>query len=168
MTFSACLPIILKNEGGFVDNLADSGGATNLGITQGTLSNWLKRGATIDEVKALTPEAVSPIYHDLYYVPSGAVSCPSGVDLIVFDTAVNMGTGIAARFLQNAVGVMADGHVGPITVSAIAHAAPGGLIDKICDARIARYRGLSNFNVFGAGWLSRVARTQNLALGMVQ
>ena len=40
MSFDACLPIILQSEGGFVDNPADPGGATNLGITIGTLSAW--------------------------------------------------------------------------------------------------------------------------------
>ena len=31
--FSECFALVLKNEGGYVDNPADPGGATNLGCT---------------------------------------------------------------------------------------------------------------------------------------
>ena len=54
--FEACLKFVLQFEGGFVNNPKDPGGPTNLGVTQATLSGFLGRQATIDEVKALTPE----------------------------------------------------------------------------------------------------------------
>src|SRR5262245_15160238 len=60
--FEACLKFVLQFEGGFVNNPADPGGPTNLGVTQTTLSAFLGRHATVDEVKALTPEKVAPIY----------------------------------------------------------------------------------------------------------
>jgi lysozyme family protein len=43
MPFDTCLPIILKSEGGFVDDPDDPGGATNLGITLEILSGWNKQ-----------------------------------------------------------------------------------------------------------------------------
>ncbi len=67
MSFTNCLPIILRSEGGFVDDLEDPGGATNLGITLNTLSIWLGHTASVEEVKALTPVAVAPIYQALYW-----------------------------------------------------------------------------------------------------
>lgn len=168
MSFETCLAIVLKTEGGYVNNPSDHGGPTNLGITQPTLSLWQRRGATIEEIKALTPDSVAPIYRDLYWTPAGCGQFPEGVDLIIFDTAVNMGVGTAVRMLQGAAGVVADGLIGPNTISAVATAAPGGLIDKVCAARLARYRGLQGFAVFGTGWLKRLSRTQALAHGLVQ
>ena len=50
--FEACLKFVLQFEGGFVNNPKDPGGPTNLGVTQATLSGFLGRQATIDEVKA--------------------------------------------------------------------------------------------------------------------
>ena len=168
MTFAACLPVILATEGGYVDDPSDPGGATNAGITIGTLSQWMRRGATIADVKALTPQTISTIYHDLYWTPAACDDCPVGVDLMVFDTAVNMGVGTAVRFMQGAAGVVADGHAGPLTLAAVKAAAPIGMIEKIAAARVAKYRSFPTFARYGDGWIDRVSRTQKLAEAMVQ
>ena len=60
--FEACLGFTLQFEGGFVNDPDDPGGATNLGVTIGTLSGAFGRPATLAEVKALTPKTVEPIY----------------------------------------------------------------------------------------------------------
>src|SRR5580658_7273251 len=103
MPFEACLPVILASEGGFVDDPADPGGATNLGVTRATLSSWLGRPATIAEVETLSPP---------------------GVDLMVFDAAVNQGVARAFATLQSALGVAADGGFGPTTKAALTAADP--------------------------------------------
>jgi lysozyme family protein len=166
MSFAACLPIILQSEGGFVNDPHDPGGATNLGITLATLCSWLGRAATIAEVQALTPAAVSPIYLARYYNPSHADGCPAGVDLMVFDEAVNQGVGRAITARQACVGVAVDGRFGPATRAAVAAAHPPTLIDAIAVNRDAHYRALPGFARYGAGWLARVARTQRDALAM--
>ncbi len=124
MTFQACLPIVLQSEGGFVNDPQDPGGATNLGITLATLSNWLGRPATIAQVQALTAADVAPIYETRYYNASHAGDCPAGVDLMVFDAAVNQGVGRAVKSLQRSAGVTADGAFGPNTKAAVAAMAP--------------------------------------------
>jgi lysozyme family protein len=166
MRFEACLPVILASEGGFVDDPADPGGATNLGVTRATLSGWLGRAATIAEVEALTPAAAAPIYRARYWNPAHAGDCPAGVDLMVFDEAVNQGVGRALTSLQSALGVAADGAFGPLTQAAIAAADPAGLIRSIAANREAHYRALPTFPRFGRGWLARLARTTALALTM--
>ena len=43
---------------------------------------------------------------------------PTGTDYCVFDTAINSGPGRAAKFLQEVVGVTADGAIGPRPLAA--------------------------------------------------
>jgi len=168
MSFDACLPIILHSEGGFVNNPSDPGGATNLGITIGTLSSWLGRPATVADVQALTPAAVAPIYQANYWTKTSCDSWDAGVDLMVFDEAVNQGPGRAIMTLQTALGVTADGGVGPATLAAAQMENAADIIAKMSAAREAFYRSLSTFNVFGAGWLNRLTRTTGLAQQMAQ
>ena len=167
MRFEVCLPAILASEGGFVDDPADPGGATNLGVTRATLSSWLGRAATIADIEALTPAAVAPIYRARYWDLSRAGDCPPGVDLMVFDEAVNQGVGHALATLQSALGVTADGVLGPATQAAMTSAEPARLIRDIAANRAAGYRALPEFPKFGRGWLSRLDRTTVLALRMV-
>ena len=167
MSFADCLPIILASEGGFVNDPKDPGGATNLGVTLGTLSGWLGRPATVAEVQALTAASVAPIYQADYWNAAHCEDCPAGVDLMVFDEAVNQGVGRAVRALQAAVGVTADGAVGPATLAAVGAADPKATVNAIAASRVAFYRALPTFPHFGKGWLARVARTQAAALKMI-
>ncbi len=68
--FSLFLPIVLRNEGGWVDNPADPGGATNKGITIHTLKEYSKLievEPTIDSLKKLTDEQAGKIYKVEYW-----------------------------------------------------------------------------------------------------
>jgi lysozyme family protein len=58
---------VIKYEGGYVNHPQDPGGPTNLGITQATLSRWLRRRASVADVKALTREKVKPIYKQNFW-----------------------------------------------------------------------------------------------------
>ena len=162
--FDSCLAFVLQAEGGFVRNPNDPGGATNLGITLGTLSQWLGEQATVDSVRALTPETVAPIYDKLYWAPIHGDSLPVGVDLMCFDAAVNMGDSTSIRFLQDAVHVAVDGVCGPATLAAVKAADADALISSISSARMAYYRSRPTFPVFGNGWLARLAKTTAQAL----
>jgi len=164
MSFETCLPLILAAEGGFVDDPHDPGGATNLGVTLGALSGWLGRTATLAEVEALTPATAAPIYRARYYEPSHARDCPPGVELMVFDEAVNQGVGRAIQSLQTGLGVAADGCFGPVSRTALSGANAAELVKRIAKEREARYRSLPTFGRFGRGWLARLKRTTELAL----
>ncbi|PIK74437.1 hypothetical protein CS379_02545, partial [Methylobacterium frigidaeris] len=61
-TFERALSLVLTHEGGWSDDPHDPGGATNLGVTIGTLSLWLGRPAMRAEVRALTVASVAPLY----------------------------------------------------------------------------------------------------------
>lgn len=155
--FDTALAEILRHEGGWVDHPRDPGGATNRGVTIGTLSDWLGRPATKAEVKALTVADVAPIYRAKYWNAVKADDLPAGVDLMVFDLAVNSGPGRAARFLQEVVGATADGVIGPATIAKVKALHPLAVIDALSQRRERFYRGLSTFATFGKGWMRRLA-----------
>lgn len=167
--FERALALVLVHEGGYVDHPADPGGATNLGITVGTLSDWLGRAATKAEVSALTKATVAPIYRKNYWDAVRGDDLPSGVDYCVFDFAVNSGRGRAVPSLQRAIGVADDGKIDPITLAAARAKDAGQTIERICADRLAFLRRLSTWPTFGKGWNSRVqgVRAEALALTLV-
>ncbi len=163
--FDACLPIILKHEGGYVDHPADPGGATNLGITHITLAAHRGKPVTKQDVRNLTKAEAAEIYRASYWNAVRADALPPGLDLAVFDFAVNSGPGRAAKTLQRVLGVPQDGVIGPQTLAAIGRA-PGvaTIIMDLCDARMMFLRGLPTFGTFGKGWTRRVNEIEEAAL----
>lgn len=162
--FEICLARILHHEGGYVDHPQDPGGATNLGVTLATLSEYRGRTVTRADVKALTPDTVAPIYRDRYWLAAGCDRLPAGVDYITFDLAVNSGPGRAKRYLQEAVGVTADGAIGPKTIAAVQKANPKELVQMISARRALFYRGLPTFKTFGKGWMRRLEEVTATAM----
>lgn len=57
---------LIEREGGFVNDPADRGGATKYGVTQATLTHYLGRKATIQEVRNLTPDTARQIISSIY------------------------------------------------------------------------------------------------------
>lgn len=170
--FAACLKIVLAHEGGFADHPADPGGATNRGITLRTLAEW--RGVSPwwalakDEVRALGRDETRAIYRARYWDVMAGDELPKGLDLAVFDFAVNSGPARAVRHLQALIGVAEDGVVGPVTLGAVAEyeAGTASLIRGLCARRLGFLRTLKIFPVFGTGWTRRVADTEQKALCM--
>jgi len=164
--FERALPLVLKHEGGYVDHPKDPGGATNLGVTIGTLSSWLGRPATKGDVKALTRASVAPIYRKNYWDAVRADEMPAGLDYAVFDFAVNSGPKRAAMALQRAVGVADDGVIGSITLANIASRPVDATIERIMADRITFLLRLSTWPTFGKGWAARCDGVLREALDM--
>ena len=161
--FAAALAAVLKHEGGYVDHPSDPGGATNLGITIGTLSSWLGRQATKAEVRALTREMAAAIYRERYWDVIRGDDLPKGLDYALFDFAVNSGPARAVTYLQTIVGSAPDGKMGPLTLAAIAKHNPALLINELCSHRLAFLERLSTWPTFGRGWANRVTSVRALA-----
>jgi lysozyme family protein len=162
--FAECVAVVLRHEGGFVDHPRDPGGATNRGITLRTLRDW--RGddsLTADAVRELTEEEAREIYFARFWNPIRADELPPGVDLAVFDFAVNSGPGRAARELQAAVGATADGAIGRATLAAVRAADAAQVVGNLSERRRAFLRRLPTFETFGRGWLRRVADVEKIA-----
>ena len=165
--FEACLNIILKEEMGFVNDPADPGGMTNLGITKAVYEDYVGHSVSEQEMRHLTTLIVKPIYKKLYWDKVSCDSLPCGLDLCVFDFAVNAGNNRAARYLQRIVGAKEDGIIGITTIAATHAHNIEDLIESYQALRVSFYKELKTFSRFGKGWLARVAEITTLANSMV-
>jgi lysozyme family protein len=166
--FKECLELVLKSEGGYVDDPRDPGGMTNLGVTKRSLEEWL--GHDVDEkfMRNLTPEMAAPFYEQKYWRPCYAGVLPRGLNLLMFSMAVNTGPGRAVKLLQSAIGCVSDGVIGQRTRELISASNIATLIVKFSETRREYYRQLKTFPVFGKGWLARVDREEREALQMIK
>ena len=165
--FEACFKEVLKHEGGFVNHPKDPGGITNLGVTKKTWQEWVGHEVSADDMKALKPEDVKPLYHNRFWDACKCDDLPTGVDYCVFDTAVNSGKVRAIKFLQSVVGAVPDGAIGPITIASANNKGSRLIIEQFCDKREAFWRSLPTFETFGKGWLRRGNEVRSKALEMV-
>lgn len=147
---------IVAREGGFVNDPDDPGGATNFGVTLGTMRRLgidLNRDKSIDikDVRALTVAQAVDIYVEYYFNRPRIADLPPVLHPSVFDMYVNAGAG-AVRILQRLLTQMGfacrdDGTIGPATVQA-AHtaftAAPQHLADAYGIARRNYYYALGD------------------------
>ena len=167
MRFEECLARVLKHEGGYVNDPLDSGGRTNLGVTQRVWEEFVGHPVTEADMRALTPEKVGKLYKQKYWNAAYCEVLPKGLDYVVFDFAVNAGTGRAVKTLQSTIGILADGVIGPRTMAAINDANTKDLIAKFSDARTDFYQGIvarkPDQARFINGWLRRVEEARQLA-----
>ena len=165
--YEHCLEMILHHEGGYVNHPKDPGGETNLGVTKRVYEEW---GGEKDMADLLV-EDVAPIYQKNYWDRCKCDDLPSGLDLCVFDFAVNAGPSRSAKFLQRLIGTTVDGGIGPNTLKAVDnYVEEVGLESAIEDYQSARqeyYEALDTFDTFGRGWTRRVEETTSSALEMV-
>lgn len=159
--------LMLQSEGGFSNHSQDPGGMTNLGVTKAVWENWVGHPVNEKEMRNLTPEKVEPLYKRKYWDACRCDDLPAGVDYVVFDFAVNAGVGRSAKTLQSVVGATPDGAIGPKTITAVYALPPSEIVDKFSSAREAFYRSLPTFDVFGKGWLNRVAHAQKAAQSQI-
>jgi lysozyme family protein len=164
--FKECLELVLKSEGGWVNNPSDPGGETNLGVTKRVWEEWV--GHPVDNLKKLTKDDVAPLYEQRYWRPCYGEVLPRGLDLVVFSMAVNAGPGRSIKLLQSAIGCLPDGAIGPTTRSLILASNTATLIAKFSEARREYYKSLKTFPIFGRGWLSRVDKEESEALNMIK
>lgn len=167
INFRPSLAAVLKSEGGNDDDPADHGGRTSRGITQREYDAWRREQHLVElDVWKAPQSEIEIIYHDEYWNPNCDL-LPIGADFLLFNMNVNAGPTRGAIILQRALGVAADGRIGPITREAIRKAEPRGLISAYSNVSRAFYLGLHQPK-YTKGWLNRVVFVQQTALQMVQ
>lgn len=146
--FERAVEVVLKHEGGYVWHPKDPGGETNWGIS--------KRAFPHLDIKNLTKAQAVHIYFENYWAPFGIDQLPAPLQLMVFDTAVNMGPQRAVGFLQAVVGVKVDGDMGPVTLAKVNEFDPMDILRKYAVRRLDAYLDLPTFRTFGRGWMRRL------------
>lgn len=174
--FSKVSRIVLLNEGGFVDDPDDAGGATNMGIAWGTWQSYAKTDLgvdpTLENLKRLTADQAETIYRKRYWEPRGFCKIDNPrVALMVYDWTITSGKAIreVQEVLSEQFGkdIPADNVMGQKTIDAINEVPDQEvLLTAIASARKDYYRSLT-FNRDGShnsnqkflkGWLARVDR----------
>lgn len=144
-------PFILKWEGGFVNDPADSGGATNMGVTLSTYEAYCRKKGyprpTVERLKAITKDQVFDIFKIMYWDKwHGDEINDQRVANILVDWFWCSGSrGITNP--QRVLGVTIDGIVGVKTISAVNFADPKELFDSIWECRKQFLLNITNVSV---------------------
>ena len=114
--FDDIIEVVLKHEGGYVNDPDDPGGETNFGIA--------KRSHPNVDIKNLTKDGAKEIYKEHYWDGNKVESLPENLRHIAFDMYVNQGKSRGVKILQQAAnakgaGLKVDGGLGPMTLKAI-------------------------------------------------
>lgn len=164
--FEFCLAHVLKSEGGWSDHKDDPGGATMKGVTLLTYRKFYGADKTKEDLRQISPGALSHIYRTGYWNKCLCDDLSDGVDLTVFDGAVNSGPGRSVKWLQAAVGAAQDGHIGSNTISKTQAEDGVSVIHGICDQRLSFLKALSTWPSFGKGWQRRVEQLRADAVAL--
>lgn len=139
--FMRCHTVTAKWEGGWSNHPADPGGKTMYGVTQATYDRWMKKhGRALQPVRDIPRPLAEQIYFEEFWLAAGCEKLDPGVDLAVYDPAVNSGPGRARKWLLASVG-------GPAHVT----------VQRICAKRLSFVQALKNYRTFGKGWSRRIA-----------
>ena len=163
--FAAALAVVLRGRlrppsarpGRALTSHGGGGGAAPWPAARG-------RPVSVAEVRALTRVEAGAIYRRLYWATVKAEGLPAGLDLAVFDLAVNSGPGRAARLLQRALGLLEDGVIGPKTLDAVASRDPAATVRALTRERLGFLGRLPTWKTFGRGWRRRVEDVEAEAL----
>lgn len=159
--FARALPILLKAEGGYVNDPDDAGGETNLGVTKKVWQSWCaSRRIAVKPIHELIGADVAALYETRYWKPARCGEMPWPLSLIHFDAAVNSGVTMATRLLQRAVGAADDGVLGPLTMARVAAAGPRQsyryLLERVFFYRALARKNASQTKFLVGGWLGRL------------
>jgi lysozyme family protein len=173
-TFEAAIGTVLKHEGGFVNNPADPGGATNYGVSLRYLKNLghelsdINHDGVVDErdIRQMSLTNACTIYKQEWWdrFKYGSFSWQD-IATKVFDTAVNVGSTHAHQFLQKAINqvghsaLTVDGVLGEKTFSAVNSFQPVLCIQNYRAIQLQFYKDLTvrnpNLIQFLHGWENR-------------
>jgi lysozyme family protein len=163
----------------YTDDPVDTGGATKFGITLRTLQYYRRtvlgrdRVVTKTDVRNLTREEAIACGVAVFAIePRIAELADWRIRLVTYDYGFHSGQPRAVRALQEALGppVVADGVIGPRTLSAVAnHVDPLGVALRLLTRREEFMQSLVEAKPlqrkYLLGWWRRTTRLQRIVLG---
>lgn len=147
--FNFAVELVLKHEGGYVNDPQDPGGETIYGISRRHHPEAWEHGRP-------TKAQAEEIYRRDYWVRLRCDELPPPVAVFLFDTGVNCGNRRAVQMLQRAISVKDDGFIGPVTMERCHTIDAHTIVQQLADQRMDHYRSLATFHRFGKGWSRRV------------
>ena len=162
------LDILLRAEGGYVNDPSDPGGATYRGITLTVFQSYYGKAMTAQNLRSMTYDQTVHIYKAGYWnkVKGDDIRTQAVAD-IIFDFAVNSGVSTAVKKVQQVLiarghrTVKADGLFGPVTLKAVNEDKDQpALFNDIKAARVRYYESLMknpSLKKFLKGWMNRLA-----------
>lgn len=172
---------VFKDEGGYAERPEEGGGAVNMGITFSVFKAWRllhgKPEPTWEDLKNMGKPEATEIYHAQYLEDIHFDDLPAGADYAVYDASVNGGVAGSIKILQQALGLVVDGHFGLVTRWAANHRDVPALINALCDIRLKTYQGFGRWNTianpkaakpvtWGTIWGNRIAVVRKRSLDM--
>lgn len=129
MTIDHLIDDVIAREGGYSDHPADRGGATRWGITEAVA----RAHGFAGDMRVFPRDEAAAIYRRLYWQRPNLAAIDKRAPALaaeLFDTGVNMGPAVGARFLQRALNALnrnardypdiaIDGAIGPATLAAL-------------------------------------------------
>ena len=168
--FSECLKVTVDRiEKGYV---VDNGGPTKYGVTIPFLRDYWRfigrsGSPTMDDIRKLLRSDADAAYRSLLWEPCRCDELPAGVDLAVFDSAVNSDPIDSAKWLQRALACKADGQIGPVTLGLAVSTDPADLLQELLQIRWTYMQRLSVYGRYSGGWGSRLLKVQHAAMKMI-
>lgn len=152
--FLKALQVLLKAEGGYVNDPADAGGETNYGIT--------KKSYPMEDIKHITMDRVKDIYkRDYWDKVKGDEIKDQKSALMIFDFAVNAGVNTAVKLLQSILGLTQDGILGPMSIFSLNAADPVLFLREYASGRVSFYEMIVKRKPINQKflkiWLKRIA-----------
>lgn len=184
LKYETCVDSLLEDEGGFVCDKNDHGGATNFGISLRFLNNLISKGTpeeishyftnkTIDAdfVKKINAEFAKNIYYYCFWIPCHLDKIDSvSIARKVLSCIVNLGAWKGSTLVQHAINslrkdkvkILVDGKIGQKTIDAINEITMEEFLKAIEDYLIDYYISIVEEEPtqakFLKGWISRAKR----------
>ena len=119
---------------------SDPGGSTNWGITQRAYDTFRFRYPGFPaSVRDLTEDQAKICDKGEYWPPWRTIQ-DDRVAAKCYDIGYNTGIGTATQYLQQAVGVTVDGHLGPLTLNATNADDPDAILSALVSLLAAHYQ----------------------------
>ena len=160
MNFDIAFNMLLDHEKGLNLDYNDRGNWTSGRVGIGKL-NGTKYGISAMsypnlDIRNLTIQQTREIYRRDFWGEADKI--PESVRFDFFDAAVNSGYSRSVKWLQEAVGVVSDGIIGPKTLHALESMDSQRIAKRFNGFRLFSMTEMGTWSTYGRGWARRIAK----------